>query len=95
MNLSRSMCLADNDDYCMLIMFTDIVMEEEKPPPNALDTKKLVFLFFSRRECHWRAIKLEILHILQRFSAQLRKHINFKDKKRINQHLRLLTSCTL
>ncbi len=88
MNLSRSMCLADNDGYVNYVhRYND---GRGKAPPNAQDTKKL--FFFPRRECHWRAIKLERFFTYYR---DLRKHTNLKDKKRIHQHLRLLTSCTL
>lgn len=76
MNLSRSMRLADNDDYCMIIMFTDIVMEEEKPHPTP-QTQKSFFFLFSKKRVSLESNKAgENLHILQRFSAQLRKHIN-------------------
>lgn len=75
MNLSRSMCLADNDDYCMLIMFTDIVMEEEKPPPNALDTKKLVFLFFFKKRVSLESNKAgDPSHTTEIFSTAEKAH---------------------
>lgn len=55
MNLSRSMRLADNDDYISCVYgYSD---GRGKAPPTPKRHKKL--LFFTKREGHGRAVKLE------------------------------------
>ncbi len=71
------MRLANNDGYVNYVhIYND---GRGKAPPNAEDTKKL---FFPKKRASLESNKAgEILHILQRFSAQLRKHTNLKDKR--------------